>query len=184
MVAGGQGTIVMKRDYSSPFFTVIEIENTSMLCSSSHICKSTANSTKSTNKSSTSNVYSSLTWKQKMAAMNLMIVFGGSCPGTSQNLDKINHIMTIEGCKMGVSGEHVHSAHDDFYGMADMVNTLKGTSRSALESLFWAYYCIVAVGKSAQAVQVLLGVYRDLGFNEQECLSILEKRTGRKLEDL
>ena len=119
-----------------------------------------------------------------MAAMNLMTVFGGSCPETSQNLDKINHIMSVEGGKMGVTGSEVHAAMDTFSGMPDMVNTLKGTDRSALKSLFWAYYCIVAVGKSAQAVQVLLGVYRDLGFSEQECVSILEARTGRKLGDL
>jgi hypothetical protein len=65
-----------------------------------------------------------------------------------------------------------------------MVNAIKGISRNALESLFWAYYCIVAVGKSAQAVQVLLGVYRELGFSEQDCISILENRTGKKLENL
>ncbi|MBQ8468030.1 MAG: hypothetical protein IJ546_10110 [Prevotella sp.] len=119
-----------------------------------------------------------------MAAMNLMTVFGGSCSGTSQNIDKINHIMSVEGGKMGVTGAEVHAAIDTFSGMPDMVNALKGVNRSALESLFWAYYCIIAVGKSAQAVQVLLGVYRDLGFSEQECASILEKRTGIKLENL
>ena len=73
---------------------------------------------------------------------------------------------------------------DTFSGMPGMVNTLKGANRKALESLFWAYYCIIAVGKSAEAVQVLLGVYKDLGFSEQECITILETRTGRKLEDL
>lgn len=119
-----------------------------------------------------------------MAAMNLMIAFGGSCPGTPQNIEKINHIITVEGGKMGVTGEQVHAAHDTFSGMPDMVNAIKGISRGALESLFWAYYCIIAVGKSTQAVQVLLGVYRDLGFSGQDCLSILEKRTGKKHENL
>lgn len=175
----------MKREYFSPFFSMVEIENTTMLCSSSPIRKTSANSTQSANFSSNpSNVYSSLTQRQKMAAMNLMIVFGGSCPGTPQNIEKINHIMTVEGGKMGVSGEQVHAAHDTFSGMPDMVNAIKGMSRNALESLFWAYYCIVAVGKSAQAVQVLLGVYRELGFSEQDCISILENRTGKKLENL
>jgi hypothetical protein len=91
--------------------------------------------------------------------------------------------MSVEAGKMEVSSDHIREAWDTFSGMPDMVNTLKGANRSALESLFWAYYCIVAVGKSAQAVQVLLGVYGQLGFSEQECLSILEYRTGRKSGD-
>ena len=174
----------MKREYFSPISNVIEFENTSMLCSSSPVRKTTANSSQLTNVSNSSDVYSYLTQRQKLAAMNLMTVFGGSCPGTSQNLGKINHIMSVEGGKMGVTGAEVHAAMDTFSGMPDMVNTLKGANRKALESLFWAYYCIVAVGKSAQAVQVLLGVYKDWGFSEQECVAILENRTGRKLEDL
>lgn len=174
----------MKRKYFSPFLSVIEIDNTSMLCSSSPVRKTAENSTQSTNTANSTNEYSSLTLRQKLAAMNLMTVFGGSCPGTPQNLDKINHIMSVEGGKMGVTGAEVHAAMDTFSGMPEMVNTLKGANRKSLESLFWAYYCIVAVGKSAQAVQVLLGVYKDWGFSEQECITILENRTGRKLEDL
>lgn len=174
----------MEREYTSPVINVIELDSASMLCSSSPDHKAIPNTTYSTNASNSSNVYSSLTQRQKMAAMNLMTVFGGSCSGTSQNIDKINHIMSVEGGKMGVTGAEVHAAIDTFSGMPDMVNALKGVNRSALESLFWAYYCIIAVGKSAQAVQVLLGVYRDLGFSEQECASILEKRTGIKLENL
>ena len=92
--------------------------------------------------------------------------------------------MSVEGGKMGVTGAEVHAAMDTFSGMVDMVNALKGANRIALESLFWAYYCIVAVGKSSQAVQVLLKVYEDWGFSEQECITLLENRTGRKLEDL
>ena len=174
----------MKKEYSSPQQTVVGIDNTSIICSSSPVRGTMGKSTQPTNTSNSSNAYSSLTKKHKLAAMNLMTVFGGSCPGTSQNLDKINHIMSVEGGKMGVSGAEVHAAMDTFSGMPDMVNTLKGADRKALESLFWAYYCIVAVGKSAQAVQVLLGVYKDLGFSEQECIFLLENRTGRKQEDL
>lgn len=174
----------MKREYSSPIFTVVEIEDTSIICSSSPVLKTKANFTPSSNTSNSSNVYSSLTQRQKLAAMNLMTVFGGSCPGTSQNIDKINHIMSVEAGKMGVTGAEVHAAMDTFSGMVDMVNALKGANRIALESLFWAYYCIVAVGKSSQAVQVLLKVYEDWGFSEQECITLLENRTGRKLEDL
>lgn len=174
----------MRRGYFSPIINVVEIVNFSMLCLSFPVRKTTANTTHSTNASISSNVYSYLTRRQKLAAMNLMMVFGGSCPGTQENLDKINHIMQVEGGKMGISGAEVHAARETFSGMSDMVNSLKGTNRNALESLFWAYYCIVAIGQSTQAVQVLLGVYKELGFSEQECITILENRTGRKLEDL
>lgn len=115
--------------------------------------------------------------------MNLMIVFGGSCSGLPHELDKINHIMSVEGREMGVSGNQVHSASSLFSDMNDMVNALNGADRHALEKLFWAYYCIVAVGKSSQAVLALLGVYNKLGFSEQECASILEGKTGRKLNE-
>ena len=84
---------------------------------------------------------------------------------------------------MGVSGNQVHSASSLFSDMNDMVNALNGADRHALEKLFWAYYCIVAVGKSSQAVLALLGVYNKLGFSEQECASILEGKTGRKLNE-
>jgi len=130
-----------------------------------------------------SSPYDSLTWNQKLAAMNLMIVFGGSCSGLPHELDKINHIMSVEGREMGVSGNQVHSASSLFSDMNDMVNALNGADRHALEKLFWAYYCIVAVGKSSQAVLALLGVYNKLGFSEQECASILEGKTGRKLNE-
>ena len=113
-----------------------------------------------------------------------MIVFGGSCSGQPHELDKINHIMSVEGREMGVSANQVNSAISLFSDMNDMVNALNGANRHALEKMFWAFYCIVAVGKSSQAVLVLLGVYNKLGFSEQECVSILERKTGHKLNEL
>ena len=65
-----------------------------------------------------------------------------------------------------------------------MSDALIGADRGALEKLFWAFYCIVAAGKNEQAVRVLLAVYEDLGFSEQDCLNILNKRTGINFEDL
>lgn len=131
-----------------------------------------------------SSPYESLTWNQKLAAMNLMIVFGGSCSGQLHEIDKINHIMSVEGHEMGVSGKQVHSARSIFFDMNDMVNALDGADRHALEKLFWAFYCIISVGKSSQAVYLLLAVYDKLGFSEQECIAILERKTGRKLNNL
>ena len=135
-------------------------------------------------KTASTNIYYNLTQKQKLAAMNLMVVFGGSCSGTEYELDKINHIMASEGQLMGISGNEMRAGASLFNGMEGMVNSLMGANRDALKKLFWAYYCIIAVGKSEQAVNVLLGVYNKWGISEQECINILESRTGRKLSDL
>lgn len=137
---------------------------------------------KKTSKPSTP--YDCLTWNQKLAAMNLMIVFGGSCSGLPHELDKINHIMSVEGREMGVTGAQTQAARSMFSDMNDMVNALRGANRQALEKLFWAFYCIAAVGKSSNAIRVLLEVYNKLEFSEQECASILEKKTGYKINEL
>ena len=133
---------------------------------------------------STSNVYSNLTYNQKLAAMNLMMAFGGSCSGSPQELSKINHIMKQEGEMLGISASEMHAATSRFSGMKEMSDALKGADRGALEKLFWAFYCIIAAGKNEQAVRVLLSIYEDYGFYDQDCLSILNKRTGINLEEL
>lgn len=130
------------------------------------------------------NIYDTLTQNQKLAAMNLMVVFGGSCSGTEYELNKINHIMASEGQLMGISGNEMRAGYSLFNGMGGMVDALKGADHDALKKLFWAYYCIIAVGKSEQAVHVLLKVYNEWGISEQECLNILESRTGKKISDL
>ena len=129
--------------------------------------------------SQSSSPYEALTGTQKLAAMKLMVVFGGACPGTSQILNKINHIMTVEGGEMGVSGDQVRAA--SFTDMKDMVEKLKDANRVALEKLLWPFYSIVCLSNSLQAVQVLINVYAELGFSAQECANILEKKAGRKV---
>jgi len=141
-------------------------------------------SPKAANDSSTDNVYSNLTYNQKLAAMNLMMVFGGSCSGSPQELSKINHIMTQEGQMLGVSVAEMHAATSRFSGMKGMSDTLKGADRKALEKLFWAFYCIIAVGKDPQAAQVLMIIYKDYGFSEQDCIAILEKKSGKRISEL
>ena len=130
------------------------------------------------------NIYDTLSHKQKLAAMNLMVVFGGSCSGSEYELNKINHIMSTEGQLMGISGDAMRSGRSQFNGMEGMVNALIGANHEALKKLFWAYYCIIAVGKSEQAAHVLLGVYDKWCISEQECINILETRTGKKLSEL
>ena len=48
-------------------------------------------------------VYSSLTVEQKLAAMNLMTVLGGSCDGSSSQISKINNIMTENSKNLGLT---------------------------------------------------------------------------------
>lgn len=125
--------------------------------------------------------YSKLTQNQKLAALNLMLVFGGSCSGTPAELSKINHIMTKESEKMGVTSAQFQSSTSMFSGMKHMADTLIGADRKALSELFWAYYCIVAVGQKEEAIHVLMSIYRDYGFTENDCVAILERKSGRRL---
>lgn len=125
--------------------------------------------------------YSKLTQNQKLAALNLMMVFGGSCSGTPDELSKINHIMTKESEKMGITSAQFHSSTSMFSGMKHMADTLIGADRKALAELFGAYYCIAAVGQQDEAVHVLMSIYRDYGFSESDCVSILERKTGRRI---
>lgn len=129
----------------------------------------------------TNTVYSTLSLRQKYAAMALMMVFGGSCSGSPYEINKIDHIMSQEGKKMGVTGAQVHSAMSQFSDIDDMVTPLIGANRQALSELFWAHYCIVAVGKQEPAVQMLMGIYNKLGFSDDDCIAILERKTGRKV---
>lgn len=125
--------------------------------------------------------YSRLTQNQKLAALNLMLVFGGSCSGTPAELSKINHIMAKESEKMGITSAQFHASNSMFSGMKHMADSLKGADRDALAELFWAYYCIAAVGQQEEAVHVLMSIYRDYGFTENDCVGILERKSGRRI---
>lgn len=130
---------------------------------------------------SSKNPYDYLSLKQKYAALNLMSIFGaGATSGTAQEIKKVNHIISSEALMMDVSVASFKASHSQFSGMWDMVNALKGSNRQALERLFFAFYCIVAVGESVEAANILINVYCKLGFTELECFSILEKMTGKK----
>ena len=125
--------------------------------------------------------YSKLTQNQKLAALNLMMVLGGSCTGTPAELSKINHIMTKESEKMGITSAQFHASNTMFSSMKHMADTLKAADKDALAELFWAYYCIAAVGQKEEAVHVLMSIYRDYGFTENDCVAILERKSGRRI---
>lgn len=92
--------------------------------------------------------------------------------------------MTVEGRAMGVTGDQMRAGRNNFSGMKDMSNALIGADRKALENLFWAFYNIIAIGRNEQAAHILVAMYGDFGFSEDDCISILERRTGKRLSEL
>ena len=121
-------------------------------------------------------LYSGMTMKQKAAAMNIMTILGGSCPGTPSNISKINQIMTIAGRSMQITGNQYKSYTDSFGGIKGMINELKNVNdRAIMDSLFLSFFSIVSIGKSEQAMTVLLGIYSEFGYSEDDCLEILQK---------
>lgn len=173
----------MKKVYSLPKVSIISIEETSMLASSFN---RNVNTGTFAQKVVTEYVaYKTLTQRQKLAALNLMKCFGaGSCPCSSEYTQKINHILIVMADKMGISWLEYKTSSNMFSSMEDMVSCLKGANKIALENIFMGIYCIVALGKSKEAVCVLLQIFSQLGFREQDCISILESKTGVKIEDL
>lgn len=167
------------KNYIKPNFLSVELSSHHIICAS-NISKKTSTSQSSSVGKSTSinNVYDTLTHTQKLAALHLMFAFGGSCNGNAVAINKINHIMTVEGGKMGISSAELHSTQNMFSSMKEMASHLTIINRECKENLFWAMYCIVAAGKNKEAVMVLTGVFGDIGLSESECLSILQKRTG------
>lgn len=130
------------------------------------------------------NVFDSLTQREKLAALNLMVVFGGSSSGTPLELDRINRIISEEAALMKISPQEMHNGFNLFSGMDDMIDNIKKINKRALERLFWAYYRIFAASRSEQGVFVLMKIYRNLGFSEVDCVNILEQRTGERLSHL
>ena len=105
------------RNYIKPIIETISIGNVSIICVSNG---------KTQNNSFTSNrqtpdipqevkdIYSGMTMRQKAAAMNLMMVLGGSCPPTPACISEVNKIMTFAGRSMGISGAEYKSYTDSF----------------------------------------------------------------------
>ena len=158
------------KKYNPPRISIIEISGEEIICSSISINRVSKKETVS------QNIYYPLSQIQRLAALHLMQLLGSSCSGTEQDLCKINHIIKTEMQNMSISANHLSLC--TFNDIKEITDELKGADRLCLESIFWACYCIVSVGKSKEAVQLLISCYEEIGFNEQECLSILEKRTG------
>ena len=165
------------KKYIIPSIKLYKLEMTNLICTSKI-------TTPKTHGELLREAYSTLTWNQKIAALNLMMSYGGACSGTPQEIKKINHIMTVEANAMGVTAEQMQAGINDFSSMNEMANALIGVNKTALENLFWAFYNIIAVGRNEQAAHMLVSMYRDFGFSEEDCISILEKRTGKKVSEL
>lgn len=173
--------MIMMKTYSIPRTSILDMEMSSILSSSirnerSTIPKTTAPSVVAE--------YSSLTRRQKLAALNLMFCFGcSSCSNNFEHVPKVDHILVSECKRMGILKSELTASTNMFSDMPDMVDNLRGVDEVALEKIFIAIYCIIAIGKSEEAVRALLAIYEQLGFSEQDCLSILEKSTGVKVSE-
>ena len=171
----------MMKTYSIPRTSILDMEMSSILSSSIRNERSTI--PKATAPSAVAE-YSSLTRRQKLAALNLMFCFGcGSCSNNFEHVPKVDHILVSECKRMGILKSELTSSTNMFSGMPDMVDNLRGVNKVALEKIFIAICCIIAIGKSEETVRALLAIYEQLGFSEQDCLSILEKSTGVKVSE-
>lgn len=128
------------------------------------------------NNNKPSSPYESLTLNQKLAAMSLMMFIGDFGTNISFKLKNISHIMSVEGQKMGISVYEIRKAHSMFPEMRDSVNALKGVNKNALENLFWACYSITIFGGAKKAVPVLMNIYSEFGFSEEERLRLMGRR--------
>lgn len=167
------------RKYIKPSVYAFLLENTAIICAS-HV--RVQNSSFSSNRlkidvpQEIKDLYSGMTMRQKAAAMNLMMVLGGSCPPTPACVSEINKIMTIAGRSMGISGAEYKSYTDSFGGVWGMIDELKEIGdKGVMDSLFLSFFSIVSVGKSEQGLIALLNIYSKFGYTEDDCLEIVEK---------
>lgn len=165
--------------YSKPEIEIVEMENCSVICASRSTIKNSSPSPAKQNydvPQEVKELYSGLTMRQKAAAMNLMMVLGGSCPPTPSCISEVNKIMTIAGRSMQISGAEYKSYTDSFGSIKGMVNELKGIKdKGVMDSLFLSFFSIVSVGKSEQALAALLNIYSEFGYSEDDCMEILNK---------
>lgn len=167
------------KKYSKPTIETISIGNVSIICAShgkAHNSSFTSNQQTPYIPKEVKDLYSGITMKQKAAAMNLMMVLGGSCPPTPACISEINKIMTFAGQSMGISGAEYKSYTDSFGGVRGMINELKSIhDKGVLDSLFLSFFSVVSVAKSEQALTALLNIYSEFGYTEEDCLEIIEK---------
>jgi len=165
--------------YSKPKIKTISMDTTYVICASYNQTgkKSSFSSNTIINvPQEVKDLYSGMTMRQKAAAMNLMMVLGGSCPPTPAAISEINKIMTYAGRSMGISGREYKSYTDSFEGVRGMISELKGVKdRTVMDTLFLSFFSVVSVGKSEQALSALLNIYSEFGYTEDDCYAILQK---------
>lgn len=165
--------------YSKPHSKIISIDNTDVICASYNPTRRKSSFSSNTNidvPQAVKDMYSGMTMRQKAAAMNLMMVFGGSCPPTPAAISEVNKIMTYAGRSMGISGKEYKSYTDSYGGVKGMISELKGIKdRTVMDALFLSFFSIVSIGKSEQALSALLNIYSEFGYTEEDCYAILQK---------
>jgi len=167
------------RTYKKPSIETLSIENVSIICASNR--RTTHHSFSSISQTNevpqeVKNLYSGMTMRQKAAAMNLMMVLGGSCPPTPSCISEVNKIMTFAGHSMQITGPQYKSYTESFGNVRGMIEELKSIqNKGVMDALFLSFFSIVSVGKSEQALTVLLNIYSEFGYSEDDCLKIIKK---------
>ena len=120
-------------------------------------------------------VYSSLTVEQKLAAMNLMTVLGGSCDGSSSQISKINNIMTENSKNLGLTLGQFNLSRQRFTSLESMLEVLKTVdNKPAMDALLVQFFRIIAVNRSTEGGLFLMGIYEKLGYTEDQFTKVLE----------
>jgi len=166
----------MRKNYIHPETLTVSVDETGILCSSN--TKATMSTSKPQNDAlkAVNDLYSGMTLKQKAAAMNLMMVLAGAGPNTPAYIAEINKLMSMAGSYMQITGEQYKSYTSYFGDYRGMVNELKGVNNRAIyDSLFLSFFSIISVAKSEQALNVLLSIYSEFGYTEEDCYNVIQK---------
>ena len=172
----------MRKPYVQPETIAVSMD-CRILCSSNTSSRSNTQSTTRSTAPHTNptidavnGLYSGMTLRQKAAVMNLMMALAGAGPDTPEYIAQINKLMSIEGAYLQITSEQYKSYTESFGGLEGLVNELKGIhDKSILETLFLSFFSIVAESKSERALVILLHVYSELGFSEEDCYKIIQK---------
>ena len=119
-------------------------------------------------------LFAPLTREQKLAALKLMTLLGGSVPPSAESINLINRIMSRSANAMGISGDAIRSY--DFGSIEKATSILNTISdREALDILFQAYFNIVAIGKDKNAANLLSSIFESLGYEYDDLEDLIKK---------
>lgn len=164
--------------YIKPTIKTKSIRSATIICASNNDSISNWDSTVGQNfyvSQEVKDLYSVMTVRQKAAAMNLMWLLGAFCHQKRECVSEINKITTIAERSMGISKATYRSYRESLGDFKDITNELKNIrDKCVMDYLFLSFYSVVSVSKSKQAMAVLLKIYSECGYTEDDCLEILK----------